>query len=343
MTDDDHSGLETTAESRAFWVSAPGRGEIRTGPLMPPGPGEVSVKALVSGISRGTEALVFAGRVPLSQHKTMRCPFQEGDFPGPVKYGYASVGMVTRLGRDVAPDWLGARVFCLYPHQSDYVVPVDRVVRVPAGVPDERAALAANMETALNGLWDGAPRLGDRICVVGGGVVGLLVAALAGQIPGVCVLLVDSDPGRAAVAARLGLGFAAPGEAADHYAGGGADLVFHTSGNPAGLTTALGVAGFEAVVVEMSWYGDRMVPAPLGESFHDKRLRLQSSQVGHVAPAKRARHSRTARLEMALRLLADDRFDALITGSCRLAALPDVAARLALDPAGALCHIVRYR
>ncbi|MHA1571563.1 MAG: zinc-dependent alcohol dehydrogenase [Alphaproteobacteria bacterium] len=354
---DDHSVLETTLESQAFWVLAPGRGKIRGVPPALPGPGEVGVRALVSGISRGTESLVFSGHVPVSQYEAMRCPFQEGEFPGPVKYGYASVGVVSQLGRDVAPAWQGARVFCLYPHQSDYVVPVDRVVRVPGAVPDERAALAANMETALNGLWDGAPRLGDRICVVGGGVVGLLVAALAAQIPGTSVLLVDIDASRAAVAARLGLGFALPEDALREYGGGGADLVFHTSGNPAGLTTALGVAGFEAVVVEMSWYGDRMVPAPLGEAFHDKRLRLQSSQVGHVAPARRARHSRTARLEMALRLLADDRYDALITGSCPLAALPDVMAGLAgqvgqagggaggqaLDPAGALCHIVRYR
>jgi len=303
-----------------------------------PGAGEAMVQARLSGISRGTEALVFGGHVPVSQYAAMRCPFQEGDFPGPVKYGYGSVGVVTGLGAGVAPAWQGQRVFCLYPHQSDYVVPVESLVRVPAGVPDARAALAANMETALNGLWDGAPLLGDRVCVVGGGVVGALVAALAGQIPGVRVVLVDLDPGRAKLAARLGVDFAAPGAVS-----GEADLVFHTSGNPAGLATALAAAGFEATVVEMSWYGDRVVPAPLGEAFHDKRIRLQSSQVGHVAPARRARRSRAARLEMAMGLLTDTRYDALITGSCRLEKLPGVMAGLALDPAGALCHIVHYR
>lgn len=306
--------------------------------LAAPGTGEVVVQAQLSGISRGTESLVFGGHVPVSQYAAMRCPFQEGDFPGPVKYGYGSVGVVTGLGPAVDPAWQGQRVFCLYPHQSDYVVGVESLARVPAVVPDERAALAANMETALNGLWDGAPRLGDRVCVVGGGVVGALVGALAGQIPGVRAVLVDNDPGRARLAAKLGLGFAAPGEVT-----GEADLVFHTSGNPAGLATALAAAAFEATVVEMSWYGDRVVPAPLGEAFHDKRLRLQSSQVGHVAPARRARHSRAARLGTALDLLSDARYDALISGSCPLESLPSVMAGLALDPAGALCHIVRYR
>ncbi len=330
-------------ESQAFWVVAPGQAEIRRAPLPAPGAGEVQVRATLSGISRGTEALVFGGHVPASQTAAMRCPFQEGDFPGPVKYGYASVGVVVAVGAEVAPTWLKRRVFCLYPHQSDYVVPVESVTAVPDGVPNERAVLAANMETALNGLWDGAPRLGDKICVIGGGVVGCLVAALAAQIPGTSVTLVDRDAGRAPVADGLGVSFGLPDAATTDDGLGGADVVFHTSGDPAGLTTALAVAGFEATIVEMSWYGDRLVAAPLGEAFHHKRLRLQSSQVGQVAPARRARHSHAARLRLALRLLEDPRYDALISGSCALEAAPAVMAGLALDPAGALCHIISYR
>ncbi len=322
-----------TESARAFWLAEPGRGELRRQALAPPGPGEVLVRARASGISRGTESLVFRGLVPPSQHQAMRCPFQEGDFPAPVKYGYASVGIV-EAG---APALLGKRVFCLHPHQDRYVVPEAAAVPVPDAVPDTRAVLAANMETALNGLWDGAPLIGDRIAVVGGGTVGALMAALAARIPGAAVELVDIDSGRAALARALDCGFALPAGAA-----GDADLVIHASGSAAGLATALALAGFESTVLEMSWYGDRPVAAPLGEAFHGRRLRLVASQVGAVAPARRARRSRRQRLGQALDLLGDPRFDLLLSGESAFEALPQAMARLAADPAGALCHVVRY-
>lgn len=319
--------------ARAFWLGAPGRGEIRSEPLPAPASGEVLVRALRSGISRGTESLVFNGRVPPSQHRAMRCPFQAGDFPAPVKYGYASVGIV-----EAGPPALrGRRVFCLHPHQDFYVVPETAVVPVPDAVPDARAVLAANMETALNGLWDGAPRLGDRIAVVGAGVVGCLVAALAARLPGARVELVDIEPARADLAAALGCGFAPPDAAA-----GEADLVVHASGTAAGLATALRLAGFEATVLELSWYGDRTVAAPLGEDFHARRLKLVSSQVGAVAAARRARWTQARRLALALELLADAVFDRLLAGECTLAELPAAMAGLAAEPAAALCHLVRY-
>ncbi len=319
--------------ARAFWVVALGQGELRTLPLAPPREGEVLVRAVASGISRGTETLVYRGRVPESQYRAMRCPFQEGDFPAPVKYGYASVGIV-----EAGPgEWRGRRVFCLHPHQDHYVVPAQAVVPVPEAVPDRRAVLAANMETAVNGLWDGAPRLGDRIAVVGAGVVGSLVAGLAARLPGARVQLVDINPARAALAAALGCQFASP-QAAE----GEADLVIHASGSPAGLATALALAGFEATVLEMSWYGDAPVAAPLGEAFHAKRLSLRSSQVGAVAGARRARWSHRRRLGLALDLLADPVFDRLLTGESAFEDLPRTMARLASDPQGALCEMVRY-
>ncbi len=321
------------SEACAFWVAAPGRGELRPEPLGTPGAGEVLVRTLVSGISRGTESLVFRGGVPVSQHQAMRCPFQAGDFPAPVKYGYASVGIVERG----PPDLVGRRVFCLYPHQDRYLVPVVAVVAVPDEVPTERAALAANMETALNGLWDAAPRLGDRIAVVGAGVVGSLMAALAARLPGTCVELIDIDAGRAPLAAAMGCRFALPDAAQ-----GDADLVIHASGAPAGLATALRLAGFEATVLEMSWYGDAAVSLPLGEAFHSRRLTIRASQVGAVAPSRRARRSRRERLSMALGLLADARFDALVGEGSDFADLPATMAQLAARPAGALCHLVRY-
>ena len=321
------------SSARAFWVTAPGTGELRRAALAPPRTGEVLVRTVCSGISRGTESLVFMGRVPKSQYQAMRCPFQEGDFPAPVKYGYASVGVIE--GGDAA--LIGKRVFCLHPHQERYVVPADAVVAIPDAVPDARAILAANMETAVNGLWDAAPRLGDRIAVVGAGVVGALMAALAARLPGTSVELIDIDPGRAPLAAALGCRFAPPDQAT-----GDADLVIHASGSAAGLATALSLAGFEAKVIEMSWYGDASVAAPLGEAFHAKRLVLRSSQVGAVATAQRARWTHRRRLALALDLLADPVFDRLISGESRFDELPALMARLASAPGGALCHAVRY-
>ena len=321
------------SESRAFWLAAPGRGEIRHARLSAPGDGELLIRTIASGISRGTEALVFQGRVPPSQYETMRCPFQEGAFPAPLKYGYASVGVVEA---GAAP-LLGRRVFCLYPHQDRYIVPEASVIPIPDAVPSERAVLAANMETAVNALWDAGPRLGDRIAIVGAGTVGSLVASLAAQLPASKVELIDMDLRRAPLAVALGCGYARPENAI-----GDCDVLFHASGSEAGLATALRLAGFEATVLELSWYGDKPVAAPLGEAFHSRRIRLQSSQVGEVAAARRARRSRRDRLALALALLADPVYDRLISGECRFEDLPGTMARLADEPEGALCQRVRY-
>lgn len=323
-----------TEPARAFWLAAPGRGEIRSAPLSAPGANDVLVRASASAISRGTESLVFSGRVPASEYQTMRCPFQDGDFPAPVKYGYASVGTV----EDGVAALRGQRVFCLYPHQDVYVVPAAAVVPVPANVPDERAALAANMETAVNALWDAGPRLGDRIAIVGGGVVGCCIASLAAKIPGARVTLIDIDPRRDSIAAALGCSFAAPAAAE-----GDCDIVFHTSASDAGLATALRLCGFEAKLIELSWYGNKPVTVPLGEAFHQRRLQLISSQVGAVAPARRARRTHRDRLSLALELLADPVYDRLITGHCTLDTLPQRMAQLAAAPDGALAEIVHYR
>jgi threonine dehydrogenase-like Zn-dependent dehydrogenase len=320
-------------EARAFWVAALGRGEIKVQRLRPLASGELLIRARASAISRGTETLVFRGEVPQSEWQRMRCPFQEGEFPAPVKYGYAVVGIV----EEGSAEWCGRRVFCLHPHQDRFIVPQDAALAIPDDVPDRRATLAANMETAINGLWDGGPGPGDRIAVVGAGVVGSLVAALAARMPGVEVELIDIDPGRAELAAALDCGFAAP-----HQARGDADLVIHASGNPDGLATALAIAGFEATVLEMSWYGTRVVPLALGAAFHSRRLSLRSSQVGSVPPNRRARWSPRRRLALALSLLRDPVFDLLLSGETDFFALPELMARLATSSAGGLCHTVRY-
>ena len=315
---------------------APGRAELRTETLPPLGMGQVRVRALHSAISRGTESLVLRGEVPASEWMRMRAPFQEGDFPAPVKYGYVSVGQVEQGPAEL----LGRTVFCLYPHQTLYQVPADAVLPLPPGVPASRAVLAAMLETAINALWDAAPRVGDRVAVVGGGTLGLLVAWLAARVPGCSVQLIDTEPGRAATATALGASFALPDAALP-----GADLVVHTSGSGAGLATALQLAGFEATVLELSWYGSRAVEVPLGHAFHAQRLVLKSSQVGSVAAARRARWTHRQRLALALSLLLDPVLDRLVTHSAPFADLPDVLARLAGPPGSAqdtLCHRIDY-
>jgi 2-desacetyl-2-hydroxyethyl bacteriochlorophyllide A dehydrogenase len=322
------------AEATAFWVTGPGQGELRREALPPPGPGEVLVETAASGISRGTESLVFRGLVPESQHEAMRAPHQAGSFAFPVKYGYSSAGVVA--AGEAA--WVGARVFCLHPHQDRYVVPASAVRRIPKGVPDTRAVLAANLETAINGLWDAAPRIGDRIAVVGAGVIGMLTAALVARIPGATVQLVDVDLGKMRIAEALGLRLVAPDDAERD-----ADVVVHTSGTAEGLGTALRLAGFEATVLELSWYGATPVTAPLGEAFHSRRLVLRSSQVGHVASERRARWDHGSRLGLALRLLEDARFDALLEPAVPFARLPEVMARVLGPGSGALCQVVSYQ
>ena len=323
--------------SLAFWTVSPGHGELRPASLRPPAAGEVLVRSLYSGVSRGTESLVFRGEVPESEYQRMRAPFQEGDFPGPVKYGYISVGVVEDDVGAEAAALHGRPVFCLHPHQARYVVPVSAVIPLPPDLPPARAVLAANMETAINACWDGAPGVGDRIAVVGAGVVGSLVAWLCAQIPGTEVELIDIDPGRAQLAAALGLTHRLPAAARAEC-----DLVFHASGHPAGLTTALELAGQEASVIEMSWYGRTAVSVPLGGAFHARRLNIKSSQVGHIPPARGPRWTYRRRMELALALLVDPRLDALISGETAFQDLPALMQRLAHTPAGALCERIRY-
>jgi len=301
--------------------------------LPAPGPDDVLVRTLHTGVSRGTETLVFTGRVPESQHATMRAPFQEGDFPAPVKYGYLNVGVV----EEGPPGLVGRTVFCLYPHQTAYVVPASSVVPVPEGVPASRAVLAGTVETAVNALWDAAPLIGDRVTVVGAGMVGCCVARLLARFPGVRLQLVDVDPARAEVAAALGVGFATPDDAE-----GGRDLVVHASATAAGLQRSLSLLRAEGTVIELSWYGDREVTLSLGGTFHSDRLTVRSSQVGTVSPARQGSRTYADRLALALDLLRDPAFDALVTGPSRFEELPAVLARLAAGELPALCHLITY-
>jgi len=320
-------------EARALWYVAPGTAELRPATHPLPGPGEVEVRTLYSGLSRGTERLVFEGRVPKSEWARMRAPAQTGDFPFPVKYGYAAVGEIAAGPKAL----LKRRVFALYPHQDRFVVSAEDVVAIPDGVPAQRAVLTANLETALNILWDGGAAPGDRIVVIGGGIVGCLAATLAAHLPAAEVTLVDVDSTRAALAKRLDVAFADPKSAPRD-----ADLVIHTSATAAGLSLAFECAGDEATVVEASWHGDDACEVPLGGAFHSRRLKLVSSQVGNIACERRPRWTRRRRLETAARLLLDERLDALVGEEIPFAELPRHLPRLFARGAAGVGALVRY-
>jgi len=321
--------------SRSLWYQAPNAAALRSAPLAAPRADEAVVRTLWSALSRGTERLVFEGRVPASEHARMRAPLQDGDFPFPVKYGYCAAGVI-----EAGPvERVGESVFCLHPHQDRFLAPLAMLRSIPANVPPRRAPLAANMETALNGLWDSGAGPGDRIVVVGAGVVGLLVAFLAAGLPGAEVVVVDREPARAAVAARFGAAFVT----AEAYAPqGDADVVFHASASPAGLAAAIASAGPEARIIELSWYGEGVVAAPLGGAFHVNRLRLVSSQVGQVAPSRRPRWSYARRLDKALQLLADPRLDALITEEIAFEEAPAALPHILAPDAPGLTTLIRY-
>ncbi len=319
----------TTA--KAFWIVQPGEGQLRSVDVPDPTPGQVLLRTLYTGISRGTESLVFAGRVPASEYERMRVPHQEGTLALPVKYGYCLVGEIAR-----GPE-SGRRVFCLHPHQSWACVDEGAVRVLPDALPSGRAVLAANMETALNATWDGHVGPGDRVVVVGAGVVGSLVAYLCGKIPGTKVQLVDVNERRATLASTLGVEFATPRDTWN-----AADVVFHASASEAGLQTALDAAGNQARVVELSWYGDRPVSIRLGAGFHPGRIQLVSSQVGGLPPERAPRWTYGRRLDTAMELLCDDALDALISGESPFSDLPETMAHVADPSSEVLCHRICY-
>lgn len=330
MAVDSKSGAQ--ALWRALWYVSPGLAQLRDATVTSPNTGEARIKTLWSAISRGTERLVSQGRVPTSEYERMRAPLQEGAFPFPVKYGYCAVGTV-----EAGPaDWIGRHVFALHPHQSYFTAPLDRLIALPDGLDPRRATLAANMETALNALWDSGAGPGDRIAVVGGGLTGLLVTALCAALPGAEVHLIDIDESRRPLAQMLGARFAQPDQQDLDC-----DVVFHTSASAAGLETAIGLAGLEARIVEMSWYGAGTVAAPLGGSFHSKRLQLISSQVGHVSPSRRPRWTYARRLAKVLDLLNDARLDQLITHEFAFADLPRLLPDF-LNSSDGIAAVVRY-
>jgi 2-desacetyl-2-hydroxyethyl bacteriochlorophyllide A dehydrogenase len=319
--------------ARALWYVAPGKAELRPATIGEPGANGLLIRTLYSGLSRGTERLIFEGKVPEAEWSRMKAPAQEGEFPFPVKYGYSAVGLV----EEGPAEMKGRHVFVLYPHQDRFIVQPERAYVIPDNIPPRRATLAANMETALNILWDGSAQPADDIVVVGGGIVGMLVASLASRLPGAKVTLVDIEPSRETIANKLGVRFALPDQAP-----GDADLVIHSTASAGGLSLALKLAGVEGTIVEASWFGTGMVNVPLGDAFHSRRLRLISSQVGNICASRAKRWTTRRRLEAAIRLLADERLDALIGEEVPFAELPQQLSRLLSPTAPGLGALVRY-
>lgn len=325
--------MSSAATAQAFWITRPGQGEILAQNIAAPQPGEMRIRTLYSAISRGTETLVYSGNVPKSEYMRMRAPFQEGEFSCPVKYGYINVGIV----EDGPPQLTGRRVFTLYPHQTHFNISTDAALPLPQDVPPERAVLAANLETALNALWDCELERGARVSIVGAGALGCLCAWLARHEYDAEVELIDTQSARAAVAEQLGVAFALPEQAC-----GGASVVVHTSATEQGLQTSLSLAEFEGLIVELSWYGDKQPRVPLGGAFHSQRLTIKSSQVGHIAPAMRGQLSLRDRLNSALQRLSDPQLDCLIDTESNFADLPLVLADLASGKRKSICHRICY-
>jgi threonine dehydrogenase-like Zn-dependent dehydrogenase len=292
----------------------------------------VAVRTLYTGISRGTETLVFNGKIPPGEYTRMRAPHQEGSFPFPVKYGYSAVGLVEE-GPD---DLIGKTVFALHPHQDIFLLEPQDVHVLPEGLPASRAVLAANMETALNIVWDAQIAPGDRVVVFGAGVVGLLVGYLASRIVGTDVTICDTDPAKSELAEQLGIGFLSPDKLHGEY-----DCLINASGAANALAQALQLAGFESRVIEASWYGDAEVQIPLGGDFHAKRLSIVGSQVGSLPPNRRARWDPKRRMAKALELLLDERLDCLISGETRFDDLTNHYAAILGTPS-TLCHRIIY-
>lgn len=319
--------------ARALWTMGPRATEIRDEHLPEPGADEAVVRTLFSGVSRGTEMLVLRNLVPPEIASLMRAPFQVGDFPHPVKYGYLSVGVVEHG----PASWLGRRVFCLHPHQDRYVVPVDALTRVPDDVPEERAVLAGAVETAINAVWDCSPRYGDRIAVAGAGIIGSAIATLLRQFPLQRLQIVDPDPIKRELAKHLGVEWAHPDQAMENC-----DIVYHASATSAGLAGALAQLGTEGHLAELSWYGTDCPAVPLGQAFHARRLTIHASQVGSIAPSRRARRTHADRMELALAALNDPVFDHLIGGTSDFDDMPEVLAGMDRRELPGMLRLIRY-
>jgi 2-desacetyl-2-hydroxyethyl bacteriochlorophyllide A dehydrogenase len=330
---------------QALVFVGPGRVEVVDEEQAPPGAGEVLVRTRVSAVSAGTERLVFRGELPRGLPLDESLPALAGASSSyPARFGYAAVGDVAAVGPGVDATWTGRRVFAFAPHASAFAARAADVLPVPDGLDAERAALYANMETAVTLALDGAPRVGERVAVVGQGTVGLLATAVLARFPLQTLVVVDAAPARARLGLALGADAAVTDAAAARVALGaaGADLTFELTGDPAALDVAVAVTGREGRVVVGSFYGSRRAPVDLGAHFHRGRLTIASSQVSHLPPALTGRWDRARRTEVTWRELARVDVAPLISHRFALGRAAEAYARLDAGPSQASQILLTY-
>jgi 2-desacetyl-2-hydroxyethyl bacteriochlorophyllide A dehydrogenase len=324
----------------AVLFTSPGEVTLTEVERSAPGPGEVAVETTVSGISPGTETLVYRGEVPDELPADSELSTIEGDLSFPVEYGYAAAGRVVETGEDVAADWLDRRVLAFHPHRTQFCAATDHVVALPDDVSTEESAVLPSVETATNLVLDAEPRVGERAVVFGAGVIGLCTTAILSQFPLESLVVVEPIAARRERATRLGADRAVtPDEATtlfEHDEPSGADLAVEVSGQPAALDDAIAVVGFDGRVVVGSWYGSKPCNLDLGGRFHRDRIDIVSSQVSTIASELRGRCS------TALERLRHLDIDTIITDRIPVDRAADAFERIESSPEDTLqvllCH-----
>lgn len=288
------SGATDTTPALQLWFTAPHRVEVREAALPAPAPEQVLVKTRYSAVSTGTELLAYRGQLPcaIALDSSLKALQQPSDYP--LQYGYACVGEVQQTGSAVDPSWNGRQVFSFQPHASHFLAHPDELKTVPDGLPAQAAVFLPNMETAVNLVQDGRPLIGERVVVLGQGIVGLLLTALLARHPLGSLVAVEGRPERQELARRLGANMVvSPEEAAG--AATGADLIYEVSGQPEALNLAIDLSGYASRIVIGSWYGSKAAPVDLGGAAHRNRLQLITSQVSTVDPALSGRWDKERR------------------------------------------------
>jgi 2-desacetyl-2-hydroxyethyl bacteriochlorophyllide A dehydrogenase len=290
-------------ECKKVYFTAPGQVEVRRSSLPPLTQGQVLVETICSAISSGTEMLLYRGQFPKDLSDTHDTLSSSLGYPMP--YGYACVGRVTKISKDMRHRWLGRLVFAFHPHASRFITSIDELLPLPEGMTPETACFLPNMETAVNLVQDAAPLLGERALVFGQGIVGLLTTALLAEFPLASLVTCDCYPLRREASLSLGVTAALDPNASDFreharkLLGSGADLSLELSGAPAALDEAIVLIGFGGRVVIGSWYGEKRASLDLGGAFHRSRIKLIASQVSTIAPELRGRWEKARRFEIA--------------------------------------------
>ena len=333
----------------ALVFAAPYRVELQHSTIGSPGPGEVSVRTLVSAVSSGTEMLLYRGQMPPEMRVDESIPALDGAFQYPIKYGYAAVGRVEEKGTGVQDVEVEDLVFCFRPHESAFVCGETDLIKVRNGVEPEDAVFLPTMETAVNLVMDGQPLIGEQVAVFGQGVVGLLVTALLSMTPLSSLVTIDQYEQRREESLALGATCSLSPDKPDlvevlqgsrDYRG--ADLSFELSGNPAALDMAIKAAGYGGRIVVGSWYGTKESKLDLGGRFHRDRVRLISSQVSTIAPEWSGRWSKARRFDVAWSMIRKLRPSRLVSHAFSLEEAPLAYELLDRDPGSALQVLFTY-